>query len=185
MVVLLGGRRIGRVGGLAALLIATLLLGLATSTPRDEYELKAAFVLNFASLVHWPDSALQEATTLDVAVMADTDPYALIERGLDGRSAGGHPVRSRRAVSLDQLDGAHIVFVTRASGVDAADVVSATRGKSVLLIGESRDFARQGGTINFYTEHRRVRFEVNPEAAKEAGLWISSRLLSVARILEN
>ena len=185
MVVLLGGRRIGWVSGLAALLMATLLVGLATSAPRDEYELKAAFVLNFASLVHWPDSALEEATTPDVAVMADTDPYALIERALDGRSAGGHLVRSRRAVSLDELGGAHIVFVTRDSGVGAEDVVSATLGKNVLLIGESRDFARRGGAINFYTEYRKIRFEVNPEAVKKAGLQISSRLLSVAKILEN
>ena len=185
MVILLGGRRNGWVSGLAALLMATLLVGLATSAPRNEYELKAAFVLNFASLVHWPDGALEEATTLEVAVMANTDPYALIERALDGRSAGGHPVRSRRAVSLNELGGAHIVFVTRASGVGAADVVSATRGKSVLLIGESTDFAQRGGAINFYTEDRKIRFEVNPQAAKEAGIQISSRLLSVAKILEN
>ena len=171
--------------GLTALLLATLLVGSATSALRREYELKATFVLNFAKLVQWPDGALGTATDFDIAVMADKEQYASIESAMDGRRVAGHLVRSRRVVSLDQLDGAHIVFVTRDSGVGAEDVVSATLGKNVLLIGESRDFARRGGAINFYTEYRKIRFEVNPEAVKKAGLQISSRLLSVAKILEN
>ena len=182
---MIGPDKLRLLPGLTALLMAMPLVGLATSAPRDEYELKAAFVLNFAKLVQWPDGALGNAAAFDVAVMADTDQYASIARRLDGKSAAGHLVEPRRAVSLDQLSGAHIIFVTRDSGVGAEDVVSATRGKSVLLIGESRDFARRGGAINFYTEQRRVRFEVNPEAVKQAGLQISSRLLSVARIVEN
>lgn len=182
---MIGPDKLRLVPGLTALLMATQLVGLATSAPQDEYELKAAFVLNFAKLVRWPDGALGKATALDIAVLSDSDQYASIAPRLDGKSVAGHLVESRRAVSLDQLSGAHIIFVTRASRVAAEDVVSATRGKSVLLIGESRDFARRGGAINFYLEQRKVRFEVNPEAVKQAGLEISSRLLSVARIVEN
>jgi hypothetical protein len=167
------------------LLAALLLAGAATGAPRGEYEVKAAFVLNFVSLVSWPAGALDGATPLEVAVLADADRFRSIEDALSGKNVAGHPVRVRRASSLDHVAGAHVVYVTDTSAVGAADVASATRGKNVLLIGEFENFARRGATINFYTEENKVRFEVNPEAAKAAGLQVSSRLLSVARIVEN
>jgi len=37
--------------------------------------------------------------------------------------------------------------------------------------------------INFYQEQNKVRFEINPAAARRAGLKISSQLLRLARIV--
>ncbi len=42
---------------------------------------------------------------------------------------------------------------------------------------------RFGGIINFFTEHNKIRFEINVGAAERAGLSISSRLLNLARII--
>ena len=54
----------------------------------------------------------------------------------------------------------------------------------MLLVGETKGFARRGGAINFYSEASRIRFEVNPGAVESAGLRVSSRLLSVATVVE-
>jgi hypothetical protein len=60
-------------------------------------------------------------------------------------------------------------------------MLPALQGRSILIVGESEGFARQGGMINFVLEGDRVLFEVNQRAAEQAGLKISAKLLSVAK----
>jgi len=57
-------------------------------------------------------------------------------------------------------------------------------GPGVLTVGEGEAFAHAGGVIAFVIENRRVRFDINQTAADSAGLQLSSKLLSVARLVE-
>jgi hypothetical protein len=50
----------------------------------------------------------------------------------------------------------------------------------VLTVGETERFTQTGGMINFIMEGNKIRFEINDETAKKAGLKISSKLLSLA-----
>ena len=50
-------------------------------------------------------------------------------------------------------------------------------------MGEEPGFAERGGTINFFLEENRIRFEINTEVAKQDQLKISSKLLSLAKIV--
>jgi hypothetical protein len=54
-----------------------------------------------------------------------------------------------------------------------------------LLVGDSERFANRGGAIGFQIEDKKVHFEINPEAAKRAGLELSSQLLKLARIVKD
>jgi len=51
----------------------------------------------------------------------------------------------------------------------------------VLTVGETGDFLRQGGIIRFSMEDRKIRFDVNQEAAEKVHLNVSARLLLLAR----
>jgi hypothetical protein len=50
----------------------------------------------------------------------------------------------------------------------------------VLTVGETDHFIDLGGMINFVKESNKIRFQINETAAKNAGLKISSKLLSLA-----
>jgi hypothetical protein len=50
-------------------------------------------------------------------------------------------------------------------------------------VGETTGFSSHGGVAGFFVEQGRVRFEINPDAAKRARLAVSSRLLALARIV--
>ena len=63
-------------------------------------------------------------------------------------------------------------------------LVQMVRGLPILTVGETPGFAEHGGVIRFVLEDNRVRFEVNVEAAHQADLTISSRLLTLARIVQ-
>ena len=54
----------------------------------------------------------------------------------------------------------------------------------VLTVGESDDFLDMGGVIRLLIEDKKVRFEVNMDAAQRAHLTISSQLLKLARAIK-
>ena len=77
-----------------------------------------------------------------------------------------------------------MLFIASAESPHSDEVLQLLKGTSVLTIAETPGFSKQGGIINFVLEDSKVRFEVNIDAAKHAGLNISSRLLSLAKIVQ-
>jgi hypothetical protein len=64
-------------------------------------------------------------------------------------------------------------------------VLDAARAHAALAVGESEGFARNGGVINFFVEDKRLRFEINTDAASRARLKVSSRLLRLAVLIQS
>jgi hypothetical protein len=158
--------------------------GAAAESTAREYEVKAAFLLNFARLVQWPGAAFADARSpLTVGILSASESSENLEKSLDGKSVGSRKVTARKIASAAEAGDFHLVFVGASAETDARAVADATRGKAVLLVGESTGFVSNGGAINFFTENNKIRFEINPRAAEAAGLRVSSRLLRVAKIV--
>jgi hypothetical protein len=159
----------------------------AQAGPPTEYEVKAAFLFHFAKFVEWPPEAFADRTASLVVGVLGEDPF----EGVLERAVAGRRVRER-AIEVRYFDGlagvgdspVHILFV--ASQSEAAQVAELSHrfaGRNILLVGESEGFAERGGAVNFTREGKKVRFEINPQAAEAAGLRLSSRLLSLATIV--
>jgi len=57
------------------------------------------------------------------------------------------------------------------------------KDSSVLTVGELPEFTRQGGVVGFAGSGAKVLLEINLDAATEARLKISSKLLSLSRVI--
>ncbi len=149
-----------------------------------EYPLKLAFLYNFAKFVEWPpDSFRSPGAPLSICIVGH-NPFSLdIENELRSRPAGGHPIEFLALKPTDMLNLCHIVFVPVTEKDQAARIVSGLKGSRALTVGESEGFAARGGIINFTVEGGHVRFEINRLAADRAGLKISSKLLSLAKVV--
>ena len=80
----------------------------------SEYELKAAFLFNFAKFVDWPPNALENAAGVSVCVLGD-DPFGeMLDRTLAGKSVHERPLVVRRHDALGDTSGCHILFVSAA-----------------------------------------------------------------------
>jgi hypothetical protein len=152
----------------------------------SEYQVKAAFLFNFAKFVDWPpDTYPSPQSPFAICVVGD-DPFgALLDNTLAGKSLGTHPVVLRRIKELNELRRCQIAFVSSSERQNCAQLVEAVRGSRVLLVGETDGFATAGGAIEFTLEANHVRFAINPEAAQRAGLTLSSKLLMLARIVHD
>ena len=145
-----------------------------------EYQVRAAFLLNFTRFVQWPapSEAANGAAPFDICILGE-DPFgAALNQIVAGENVGGRPIRIRR-VRADAIGACSILYVAK----DEKNVpgIVAGAGPGVLTVGEGDAFLDQGGIIAFVVENRRVRFNIDPAAARKAGLQLSSRLLSVAR----
>lgn len=164
------------------LLLTWLLLALPLSAQRTrEYDLKAVFLFNFATFVEWPDEAkLGEGDAFVIGVLGD-DPFgASLDEVVNGEAVRGAPLVVRRYRTVAEAAGARILFMALPPD-RLREALAALRGRPVLTVSDHPQFLEAGGIVAFSTGAR-VELHINPEAAREAGLSISSKLLRVAKI---
>jgi len=147
--------------------------------PRGEYEVKAAFLCNFAHFVTWPGVAAA-GDTLVIGIVG-RDPFGRVMDDLFvGKAGAGRPVAIRRFPSLDDLSSCHILFIGATSESALPGALRRLRSMPVLTVGEQEGFLAAGGMIRLKTVGDRVRFDVNLPAANSAHLRLSANLLRVA-----
>jgi uncharacterized protein DUF4154 len=165
----------------AAILIAgPLPYRAAAANAVDEYQVKAAFIYNFAKFVEWPGDA--SGNSFDICV-AGSDPFgAALDGIIRGKALDGRPLSVRRLKRTEDALTCRLLFFGAMNHRNASLLLTQLRNQPVLTVGEGREFPAQGGIVGFYVLDQRVRFEINREAAARAHLKISSKLLSVATL---
>ena len=147
----------------------------------SEYKLKALFLYNFGKFVEWPPQAFSSASAPIIIGIYGHNPFDdNLENVVRGQIINGHPLEVRRIILLSDLKTCHLLFISASEKNDLYAILKAARGSSVLTVGETPEFIPAGGMINFFIEDDKIRFEINPEAARQAGLTISSKLLSLS-----
>ena len=178
-----------RAGTSSALLYAAILLCSITGLLRQataadeqslEYQVKAAFLLNFTKFTEWPGSVFPSPTSPFTICIMGTDPFgSSLEQLTRGEAVNGHRIAIERIKRGSRPQACQVLFMSRVEKGNGT--VLADLGSGVLTVGEGDGFLQDGGMISFVIENRRTRFDVNPTTAEAAGLKLSSRLLSVAR----
>lgn len=147
-----------------------------------EYQVKAAFLLNFTKFVEWPADQFGEPNAPIAICIAGDNPVGLaLDQMLEGELVGTRKVVMLRSPP-DPAKSCKVLFIGRADH-EAAKLI-ANAGRSVLTVGESDRFLSDGGMINFVLDNRRVRFDINQNAVANSALKLSSKLFSVARRVE-
>lgn len=150
-----------------------------------EYEIKAAFIFNFAQFTQWPDSAFSSRDAPFVVAVIGDDPFGpALQQVMDGRSVAGHPIIVKHFDSPGQIHGCHVLYVPASEEDHLTDIFNAVGNQPILTVGETSKFLWAGGIIQFLIADGKIRFEIAPDAADKAGLRLSSRLLSLAKIFK-
>ena len=150
---------------------------------RLRYKIKTAFLFNFAKFVDWPTSTFDShAGTFTIGILAAPKlvPAASM---LTEKSVKGSHVKIIIFNSLEELIPCHILFIGMVDKAQLNTIITKFEGLPVLTVADTAGFASLGGVINFITVDDTIRFEINPTVAATKNLKISSRLLSLARIV--
>jgi hypothetical protein len=155
----------------------------AGETGIEEYQVKAAFLFNFARFVEWPAQAFKSTNApIEICLLGPNPFGSLLDKAVEGKAVGNRRFEVREVRDAPQANECHIVFVSAAGWTRSRAVLGDIKKCCVLTVGETGEFIAGGGMINLRLEDARVRVEINPDAAERAGLRISSKLLSLAEI---
>jgi hypothetical protein len=139
-----------------------------------EYRVKATYLYNFVKFIEWPAGVRNGPITVCVA---GHNPFGtVLDDTIRGEVVRGRPITAR--VILEPEPGCQVLFVPEGAAVSA--YLRAARGTPTLTVGETSDFLARGGIIAFVNEGRYVRFSISTDAAEQAQLQVSSRLLQLA-----
>lgn len=167
--------------------LCALLMFFATSNGHaqsKEYQIKAAFLYNFAQFVLWPATAFTNTTEpFQIGVLGDNPFGAALEETIRGETIAGRQIVIVQSSHVEKLADCQILFVNKSEAAHLTDVFAKLDSKPILTVSEDPGFIPHGGTVNFYREGPKVRFEINPDAASKNGLKLSSELLRVGKII--
>ena len=176
--------RLGRV--LRVVGLGMVLLGSARAqTPTvGESQVKAAFLYNFAKFVEWPPGSFSDASAPLRICIFGRDPFGEELRNITKEKVlNGHKLEVSEVLDLQVARTCHILFIAFSETAQLKQIFESVRGTDALTVGDTKGFVQQGGMINFVLDNNRVQFEVNRKAAEQGGLRISSKLLSVAKLV--
>ena len=184
-----GGAR-ANVKNLRALSLAVLLVAVsvrasranADSSGTSEYDVKAAFLFHFAQFVEWPGEAFLSAESpLTYCTVGEDVFRGALDESVKGKRIGNRPLRVLHLREREPINGCQVLFIGAAQKGRQTEELASANGRPMLTVGETAEFAQEGGMIGFCLEEKKVRFEINVGAAERARLKISAKLLALAK----
>ena len=188
-----------------SLVLAVVLLGclLASSAYAEnqsgqykEYEVKAAFILNFLKFVDWPEARMaHDGNQITIGIIGE-DPFGSAADIFKDKTVEGRTVvvkrfdgiRQLKAMAekdknekLEALGNCHLLFICPSEQKPVREIIDVVGKHNVLTVGDTDGFIESGGNINFFIEDNKIRFDINLAAAEKAGLKIRAQLLRLAK----
>jgi hypothetical protein len=161
---------------------ATIVPCTAQGQTADEYQVKAAYMYNLAKFVDWPAEAFSSPSQPIVFCVAGQTPLSRpLEDALAGKVVGQRPLVFRQLADSKQAGGCKVLFMSLPDQKRQRQTLDQVKGLPVLTVGEAEDFTAEGGIVRFLLDAGRVRLEFNLDAADDAKLRVSSKLLSLGK----
>jgi len=154
----------------------------AQEAQQSEYQVKAKILFTFAKFIEWPQAAFTNAKApLIIGLLGDNPFGSHLESFVRDKVIGNRPVIVKSCQTIEEAKKCHLLFISVADKKRLQENLDGLTGASVLTVGESEAFTKSGGMIRFFLEGQKVRFEINDDAAKKAGLKIDSKLLGLGK----
>ena len=154
---------------------------LRAETPPDrEYQLKAAFLVNFARFIIWPDRSFPpERPEFTFCVFGD-NPFGMALDGIETKKIGGRDSRVVFIDSIDHIEQCHLLYVSRSETPNLRRLMPAFSRVAVVTVSDIPGFADMKGAIEFVQKQERLIFIINNTILKQQGIRANSSLLDLA-----
>jgi hypothetical protein len=156
-----------------------------TAEAVPEYQVKAAFILNFTKFIEWPAGAFADSKAPVVLGVVGQDPFGgYLDQMLTGKQAQGRQLQLKKIEHGGTCSGCHLLFISSSEAGRIQEILRSVGGGGTVTISDIPDFESQGGTIRLFITGQRVRFAINTEAPASASVKFSSQLLKLSQTSE-
>lgn len=149
---------------------------LASDAAQREYEVKAAFLFNFAKYGDWPAESFADGQ-FRFCIAKQDDVVVLLRQRLHEQRIRELPI-AVTALRNVELASCHLLFIAAAATPEQLQQwIEASRNQPLLIIGETKGFLELGGAVNLFIASGTVHFEVSLDNLRAHRLQLSSKLL--------
>lgn len=154
-------------------------IGYAAEKP-SEYQIKAAYLYNFAKFVRWPESAFSDQKAPLVIGVLGKNHFDGELTPLSLKTVRGRSIEIRYFETLQEIETCHMLYISTDEFKKRESILRGLITRPIVTVGESEQFADTGGIIQFVTIRNRLRFIINLNAARKHKIKIDAQLLSLA-----
>jgi hypothetical protein len=146
---------------------------------QNENVIRAAFVFNLTKYIEWPQSSNQ----LAIGFIGDGPMGATLKDMLSGKSSESRPIQIFLSPSDEVLERCNLVYISYSSPKKIREALERIGNRSILTVGETGSFTRDGGMIGLVRVGEQMQIQVNMDATQAARLKVSSRLLNLSSVI--
>ena len=144
-----------------------------------EYLIKAAFVYDMLKATRWPKVRPGRV----VLCVLGRDPFGAAWRSIEGRPVGKSKLDVLPIKTASDFAGCDALFVGASERTRWPRIHGALGGQPILTMSEMTGFAQDGGMVALMNVDNRLRFDVNLQAVRKAGLSIDADALDQANMV--
>lgn len=148
-----------------------------------EYQLKAAFLYNFAKFIEWPQTAFKDSSASFVIGILGDDPFGENINFIKSKKVKNRNLEVKHFKNLKDLKTCQILFVSSSEKKQLPEIFNAVKDSTMLTVSDMDSFIESGGVIRFVLEGETLGFAINAEALKQAEFKISSQLLKFGQLV--
>lgn len=151
-----------------------------------EAELKAVYLYNFLHFVQWPTEKCGEGNEhpREIAVIGE----APLGQALLALQAKLEATQKKRLSIVFygpyeegmDLSGCRLLFISDSEKNNFHKILAALEDEPVLTVADNDHFLSAGGIITLISRKNKIRWAINRDSARRAGLRLSSKLLDIA-----
>jgi YfiR/HmsC-like len=139
--------------------------------------------LNVVRFTSWPtETQAQMKKTVDFCVVGDN----LVQQSftaIDNKAIGDKTIHIINLSRLRNYEQCHVLYISELQNNIVLQIFAETKNRPLLTIGESYNFAAQGGMVGMENVDEKINLHVNLQAVNDSKLNISARLLKLAKII--
>lgn len=168
---------------MSLILMSSLFCAQAYSGTNKEYQLKAAYLLNFARFIYWPEDAFKATgETFNLCVFGDS-PFGDNLDKLSNKKIQNKNIKLIYANLVGEIELCHIVYFSDSEKENFKSVINKLPPAIMLTVSDIEGFSKSGGMIEFVRVNNRIKFEINIGQSSNSGIKYRSQLLEVAEQL--
>ncbi len=144
----------------------------------SEPTIKALFIYNFTKYIEWPVE--KDHAHIVIGFYGPSAVIDELKKICANKKVKDRDLEIREANDVNEAEKCDIFFIPRNESSVFKYLNEQLQGKGVLIVTEEKGMAQKGSSINIIEVDDKIRFELNENSVKQAGLKISSQLLTLA-----
>ena len=146
----------------------------------QEYQVKAAFLVNFARFITWPEQSLPSGEKVFTLCVIGENPFGEALRTVANKRIHSRELKIVYADSLDEMPSCCMVYVSRSERHALKPIFARLGQRAVVTVSDLPGFVDDGGAIEFVTKGERLAFLINNYSLNQRGLEVSASMLDLA-----